>query len=123
MRPSLANLIVLALLTCSSLLAQTSHRQLNPKPPRQPSVFEQLDKQKADSTKEQSAQQAAARRQRSASLAQLQGELPRLIELAQSLQEELRAGDLETALPADLEKQAKELEQVARRVHKRVRSL
>ena len=67
--------------------------------------------------------QTAARRQRSANLSELKRELPRLIELAQNLENRLNATDLETALPADFEQQAKELEQVARRIHKHIRNL
>jgi len=82
-----------------------------------------LEKQQKESPKEQAAQQAAARQQRSANLAELKRELPRLIELAQELENGLNVTDLETALPADLEPQAKELEQVARQIHKHTRNL
>jgi len=119
-----ANLVVLALLASFGLLAQTSHRQPDPKPPRRPNdTFDQLEKQQKESPKEQAAQQAAARQQRSANLAELKRELPRLIELAQELENGLNVTDLETALPADLEPQAKELEQVARQIHKHTRNL
>ncbi len=124
MRQYSANLVVLALLASFGLLAQTSHRQPDPKPPRRPNdTFDQLEKQQKESPKEQAAQQAAARQQRSANLAELKRELPRLIELAQELENGLNVTDLETALPADLEPQAKELEQVARQIHKHTRNL
>jgi hypothetical protein len=122
-RQDWARLFLCFLLVSFGLLAQTSHRQPNPSPPREPGdIFDQLQKQQAESPKKQG-QQALARQQRSANLAELERELPRLIDLAQGLQNRLRATNLETAHPADLEQQAKELEQVARRVHKRVRSL
>jgi hypothetical protein len=114
----------LALLASFSLLAQTSHRQPDPKPPRGPNdIFDQLEKQKTESPKEQAARQTAARQQRNANLAELKRELPRLIGLARNLENRLNATDLETALPADLEPQAKELEQVARQIHKHTRNL
>jgi len=105
------------------LLAQTSHRQPDPKPPREPNVFDQMEKQNKESPKEQSGRQVAAQQQHSANLAELKRELPQLIELAQKLENRLNATDLETALPADLEPQAKELEQVARQVRKHIRNL
>ncbi len=124
MRQYSANLIALALLASFALLAQTSHRQPNPQPPKEPNdIFKQMEKQKKESPKEQSARQAAARQQRTANLAELKRELPRLVELARNLENRLNATDLETALPADLEPQAKELEQVARQVRKHIRNL
>ncbi len=123
MRQYLANLILCVLLASFGLLAQTSHRQPNPKPPRGPNdIFDQWEEQETESPKKQDARQAT-RQQRSANLAGLKRELPRLIELAQSLQNRLNTSDLGTALPVDLEKQAQELEQVARRVHKQIRNL
>ena len=120
----LRKLFICGILSASALLAQTSHRQPNSQPPRGPNdVFDQLGKQKTESLKEQAAQQAAARQQRSAKLVELARELPRLIKLAQRLQERLSASDLGTALPVDLEKQAKELEQIARRIHKQIHDL
>ncbi len=124
MRQYLANLILCVLLASFGLLAQTSHRQPNPKPPRGPNdIFDQWEEQETESPKIQDARQAAARQQRRANLAELKRELPQLIELAQSLQNRLNTTHLGTALPVDLEKQAKELEQVARRVHKQIRNL
>ena len=124
MRQYLANLILCVLLASFGLLAQTSHRQPNPKPPRGPNdIFDQWEEQETESPKIQDARQAAARQQRRANLAELKRELPQLIELAQSLQNRLNTTHLGTALPDDLEKQAKELEQVARRVHKQIRNL
>lgn len=117
----LRKLFVCALFSSAVLLAQTSHRQPNPKPPGQPSIFDQLEKQKTEPSTEQA--RDAAGQLRRANLAELEGELPRLIDLAQSLQMRLNTTDLETALPADLERQAKELEQIARRIHKQIRSL
>ncbi len=123
MRQHLANLILCVLLASFGLLAQTSHRQPNPKPPRGPNdIFDQLEEQRTESPKKQDAQQAT-RQQRGANLAELKRELPQLIELAQSLQNRLNTTDLGTALPVNLEKQAQELEQVARRVHKQIRNL
>ncbi len=119
----LRNLLVCGILSASALLAQTSHRRIDPKPPSQPNPFEQLEKQAAESQKDDRARLAAAREQRKASRAELNRELPRLIEVAQNLQKQLNATDLETALPADLERQAKQLEQVARQIHKRIRGL
>jgi len=122
-RRNLANFISCVLLASFGLLAQTSHRQPNPKPPRGPNdIFDQWEEQETESPKKQDARQAT-RQQRRANLAGLERELPRLIELAQSLQDRLNTTDLGTALPVDLEKQAKELEQVARRVHKQIRNL
>lgn len=124
MRQYLANVVLWALLSSFGFLTQTSHRQPNPQPPRSPAdVFNQLEQQKSESPKEELSRKAAARRQRSANLAELQQDLPRLVELGQNLQNRLHESDLETALPADLEKQANELEQVARRIHKRIRNL
>ncbi len=94
-----------------------------PKPPEQPNPFEQLEKEAAESPKTDRARLTAAREQRKANRAELNRELPRLIELAQNLQKQLNATNLETALPADLERQAKQLEQVARQIHKRIRGL
>ena len=123
MRQGLAKLILCVLSAAFGLLAQTSHRQPNPKPSRGPNVFDLLEKQETESPKEQSARQTAARHQRSANLAELKRELPRLSELAQNLENRLNATDLETALPAELEQGAKELEQVARRIHKHIGNL
>ncbi len=123
MRDYLSDLLLCGTLASFGLLAQTSHRQPEPKPPREPNVFDQMEKQKKESPKEQAARQAAARQQRGANLAELKRELPRVIELAQNLENRLNATDLETALPADLEPQAKELEQVARQVRKHIRNL
>jgi hypothetical protein len=126
MRQCFAKVVLLALLPSFGfgLLAQESHRRPNPEPRKDPAdVFNQIEQEQAESPKEEAARKAAARRQRSANLAELQKSLPRLVELAQSLQNRLHESDLETALPADLEKQANELEQVARRVHKQVRNL
>lgn len=118
------NVILLALFSTFGLLAQTSHRRLDPQPRRDlADVFNQSEKQKSESPGDELARKAAVRRQRSADLAELQQDLPRLVELAQGLQNRLNASDLEAALPADLEKKASALEQVARRVHKRIRNL
>ena len=123
MRRNLANFISCVLLASLGLLAQTSHRQPNPKPPRGPNdIFDQWEEQETESPKKQDARQAT-RQQHSANLAGLKRELPRLIELAQSLQNRLNTTHLGTALPVDLEKQAEELEQVARRIHKQIRNL
>ncbi len=117
-------LVFCGVLTSACLLAQTSHRQPNPQPPKGPNdVFDQLEKEKTEPPKQRPAQQAAARQQRNANLAELERELPRLIELAQNLRKQLNASDVETALPVGLERQAKELEQIARRIHKQIRSL
>jgi len=106
------------------MLGQTSHRQPNPKPPRGPNdIFDQFEKQNTESAKQQPGENAAARQQREANRMALSRELPQLIDLAQNLQKRLDATDLNAALPADLQKQAKELERVARQVHKRIRSL
>ncbi len=110
------------MLSASGLLGQTSHRQPDPKPPREPNIFDQLEKQRAESPKELAAREAAARA-RSANIAELTRELPRLIQLAQDLRERLNATDLKTTLPVDLERQAKQLEQAARQIHKRIREL
>ncbi len=123
MRQYLANLILCVSLASFGLLAQTSHRQPNPKPPRGPNdIFDQWEEQETQSPKKQDARQAT-QQQRRANLAGLERELPRLIELAQSLRNRLNTTDLGSALPVDLEKQAQELEQVARRVHKQIRNL
>jgi len=111
------------MLSASALLAQTSHRQSDPKPPSQPNPFEELEKQAAESKKKDHARQVAAREQHKASRAELNRELPRLIELAQNLQKQLNATDVENALPADLERQANKIERAARQIHKRVRGL
>lgn len=116
-------LLVCGILSGSALLAQTSHRRIDSNPPTRPNVFEQLEKQATESQKEDRARQAAARQQRNANLAELDRELPRLIELAQDLRKQLNASDVETTLPVDLERQAQEVEQIARRIHKQIRSL
>lgn len=119
----LRKLLVCALLSSGVLLAQTSHRQPDPKPPSQPNPFEQLEEQDKESAKGDRARQASARAQRKANRAELGRELPQLIELAQNLQKRLTATNLDAAVPVDLQKQADELERLARGIHKRVRGL
>ncbi len=119
----LRKLLVCGMLSASALLAQTSHRQPEPKPPSQPNPFEQLEEQASQSQRQDRTRQAAAREQRKVNRAELNRELPQLIELAQNLQKQLNATNLETAVPADIERQAKQLEQAARQIHKRIRGL
>ncbi|MBI3669371.1 MAG: hypothetical protein HY237_06305 [Acidobacteria bacterium] len=118
-----ARLVFCGVLTSACLLAQTSHRRPNPLPPREPNIFGQLEKQSTQPPQEQAGRQAAARERRKANHAALNRELPQLIELAQNLQKQLEAADLESAVPADLERQARQLERVARQIHQRVRGL
>ncbi len=114
-------LLLCGVLASAGLLAQTSHRQPNPQPPKDPSdIFKQLEKQKAEPSKEGSPQAVATKQQRSAQAAEVEGELSRLIELAQNLQTRLNASDLEATLPVDLERQAKELQRLAGRIHKHI---
>jgi hypothetical protein len=114
-------LLGLAMSLCGS--AQQSHRRPNPTPPSRPAdVFNQLEKQGQEPDKAQSAQEAA-RKQRSASLAELNTEIPRLVELAQKLQQGLNAADLNQTLPSDLQHQAQELEKAARKISKQVHAL
>jgi hypothetical protein len=110
-------------LSASALLAQTSHRRPDPKPPSRPNALEQLEEQTADAQKDDRARQAAAREQRKANRAELNRELRQLIELAQNLQKRLEANHLDAALPVELQKEANELEHLARKIHKRVRGL
>lgn len=123
MRELLRKLVVLGILSASALLAQTSHRQPDPKPPSQPNPFEQLEEQDKESAKGDRARQASAREQRKANRAELGRELPQLIELAQNLQKRLAATNLDAAIPVDLQKRANELERLSREIHKRVRGL
>jgi hypothetical protein len=111
------------LLAAYSLLAQTSHRQPNPQPPKEPSdIFKQLEKEKSEPAKERPSH-AVATQQRSAQVAEVERELSQLVELAQGLQTRLTASDLEATLPVDLQRQAKELQRLAGRIHKQIGSL
>lgn len=116
-------LLAALLLAGLPALTQTSHRRPNPHPPSSPNIFDQVEKQQKTEREQKLAQQAAAREQRRAQRAELARELPQLIELARSLQEQLDSTDLDTTLPADLHRQGQELERLARQIHKRVRSL
>jgi hypothetical protein len=111
----------LAISLCGS--AQQSHRRPNPTPPSRPTdVFDELGKQAQEPDKAQSAQEAA-RKQRSTSVAELKTEIPRLIGAAQKLLEGLNAADLNQTLPADLHREAQELEKAAHKISKQVRGL
>lgn len=118
----LAALLLAVLLTSLVAPAQTSHRQPNPKQGSEPNVFDQIEQQGREQRQQPLAWQAA-REQRKARLAELDRELVRLLELAQDLQRRLKATDLDATLPADLSRQAQELERVARSIHKHIRSL
>ena len=114
-------LLGLAISLCGS--TQQSHRRPNPTPPSRPTdVFNQVEKEAQEPGKAQSAQEAA-RKQRRASVAELKTEIPRLIELAQKLQQGLNAADLNRTLPSDLHRQARELEKAALRISRHVHEL
>jgi hypothetical protein len=119
----LRKLFVCALLSSTVLLAQTSHRRMDPKPPSRPNPFEQLEKEAAESPQNDRARLASARERRKVNCAELSRELPQLVEIAQNLQKRLEATDLNATAPVDLQKQANDLERLARQIHKRVRGL
>lgn len=99
--------------------AQTGHR-LDPKSREAPNEFDKMQKQ-GDIPSQGS--RAALEQQRKASLDQLQRELPQLIGVAQDLQNRLKSLDPNAVLPADLRKEGKELEGLARQIQKRVGNL
>lgn len=117
--------VLLALLLLAELTAlpQSSRRRIGPKPPAPPNVFDQLEKQREEQPQDRRAQEAAARERRRAGLEELSRELPRLIGLAQNLQEQLNSTDLDATSPVTLRQRSQELERLARQIHKRVRSL
>lgn len=122
--------LLVAALLLTSLLAfpQSSSRRPRTAPRSDPTaVFDSLEQQREHDVRQQQreklAREAAARQQRQAERAHLAEELPRLIGLAQQLQTQLNSTDLDTTLPADLEQQAQQLEQLARQVRKRIRGL
>lgn len=124
MRRYLALPVLLGIFGVLGSVAQTSHREPNPKPREQPNIFDQMEKQTTESPKEKASRAAAAaREQRLARLADLGRELPRVIELAETSQKRLNETDLGATVPADLGQQARELERVAHQIHKRIRSL
>jgi len=129
MKPLLFPVTLLAALLLVSMSAQpqTSNRRRGPYPPQSPNVFDQMDeRRRQDEQKEQAekrAREASALERRKAELSQLNDELPRLIQLAQELQQKLNSADLKTTLPAELRGQGEQLERAARQVHKRIRSL
>lgn len=114
-------LLGLGISLCGS--AQQSHRRPNPTPPSRPTdVFNQVEKEAQEPGKAQSAPEAA-RKQRSARVAELKTEIPELIEVAQKLLEGLNAADLNRTLPSDLHRQAQELEKAARKISKQIHEL
>lgn len=121
MQKPFPTLLLGALLAAYGLLAQTSHRQPNPQPPKEPTdIFKQLEKQKSEPAKGSSSQAVTTQQQRSAQVAEVERELSQLVELAHSLQTRLNTSDLEVTLPVDLERQAKELQRLAGRIHKHI---
>jgi hypothetical protein len=107
----------------STASAQTSHRQLDPKPRCRPNALEQLERQGEEDTKERVRQQMVSREAREAARAELEQDLSRLIELAKDLKSRLETLDANTIFPADLSRQAEELDRLARHVRQRIRKL
>jgi hypothetical protein len=105
------------------LALQTSHRQLNPKSPRDNNPFDQLEKQGDEASNDRVARLAAARIAREKAIAQLQSDLPRLIELAQGMQDRLKTLDANASLPADLTRDGEQLEGLARKIHRQIPKL
>jgi hypothetical protein len=65
----------------------------------------------------------AAQEARKATLAEINREIPRLVEIAKALEKQLGASDLDRAFPSDLSKQARDLERLARQIRKHLDSL
>ncbi|SRR6266436_6302485 len=105
------------------LALQTSHRQLDPKSPRAHNPFDQLEKQADEPSSDRVARLAAARIAREKAIAQLQNDLPKLIELAQGMQDRMKTIDANASLPADLTRDAEQLEGLARKIHRQIPKL
>lgn len=103
--------------------AQTSHRQLDPKPRCRPDSLEQLERQGEEDTRERARQQIVSREAREAARTELEKDVSRVIELARDLQSRLVTLDANAVFPADLSRQAEELERLARHVRQRIRKL
>jgi len=118
--------LVLAFLMFSHgcfLTLQTSHRQFDPKSPRDHSPFEQLEKQGDEAPNDRVTRLAAARIAREKAIAQLQNDLPKLVELAQGMQDRMKTLDANASLPADLTRDAEHLERLARKIHRQIPKL
>ena len=105
------------------LALQTSHRQLDPKSPRNNNPFDQLEKQGDEPSNDRMARLAAARIAREKAIVQLQNDLPKLIELAQGMQDRMKTLDANASLPADLTRDAEQLEGLARKIHRQIPKL
>jgi hypothetical protein len=126
--PRLISLLTTVLLF-GSLAAepQSSHRRRGPRPPQGPNVFDRMEEERRQEEERALAkkrtEETAARERRRAERAKLARELPQLIERAQQLESRVNSDDFEKTLPAELRQQARELERLARQIHKRVRAL
>jgi hypothetical protein len=99
--------------------AQKGHR-LDPQSREAPNEFDRMQKQ---GTASDPRARAALEQQRKADLDQLQRELPRLISLAQDLQDRMKSLDPNAVLPADLRTETKQLEELAHKIQKRIGNL
>lgn len=107
-------------------LAWAAQRDPHPKLPRalqKQDPFDALKNEAEESAAPRGGSDRMAGEVRNTAIADLHQQLPRLIQQARELQDQLSQADLRVKLPADLAKRAGELEQLARRIHKTVRKL
>ena len=122
MRRLLAPLCFSLLLAAIVWAGQVRQRPAQP-PKSLVDTFEGLRKEAETSAAVGLTSEKVAAEARSSALADLQQELPRLIEQARDLQAELARTDLRSKMPADLARRGKELEHLARKINKTVRDL
>ena len=106
-------------------LAWAAQGDLHPKPRTLPKQdpFDALKNEAEESAAAKGRSDRMAGELRNAAVADLHQQLPRLIQQARELQDQLGQADLRVKLPADLARRAGELERLARQIHKTVRKL
>ncbi|MGB0037032.1 MAG: hypothetical protein WBP79_16305 [Candidatus Acidiferrales bacterium] len=113
---------VLVLVCTAGLSGQKAHR-LEWKTGSSPNVFDQVEQQGEAGKQPSSLEQTAIRHQRQTKMAELSRELGDIIHSASDLQERLKATDPNKVVSVELLNQGKQLEEAARKVHKKISSL